>query len=33
MCSNVKVLPLTATPMYDRAAEIVPLINLLHERR
>jgi superfamily II DNA or RNA helicase len=34
MCSNVKVLSLTATPMYDRAAEIVPLINLLqHERR
>jgi hypothetical protein len=29
MCSNVKVLLLTATPMYDRAAEIVPLINLL----
>jgi hypothetical protein len=29
MCSNVKVLLLTATPMYDRAAEIIPLINLL----
>lgn len=28
-CSNVKVLLLTATPMYDRAMEIIPLINLL----